>query len=86
MCLGNCTIISKAKINVFWKIFFTPLDPSGLLRSKKFQKMLILAFEANSALSHENETKIVKITHSAARASSAGGATTNEALLKVIDG
>ena len=31
---------------------------------KKFQKMLILAFEANSTLSHENETKIVKITHS----------------------
>ena len=26
--------------------------------------MLILAFEANSALSRENETKIVKITHS----------------------
>ena len=32
---------------------------------KKFQKTLILAFEANSALSSENETKIVKITHSA---------------------
>ena len=29
-----------------------------------FQKMFILAFEANSALSRENETKIVKITHS----------------------
>ena len=27
--------------------------------------MLILAFEANSALSRKNETKIVKITHSA---------------------
>ena len=27
--------------------------------------MLILAFEANSALSRENDTKIVKITHSA---------------------
>ena len=27
--------------------------------------MLILSFEANSALSRENETKIVKITHSA---------------------
>ena len=24
---------------------------------------MILAFEANSALTHENETKIVKITH-----------------------
>ena len=32
---------------------------------KKFQKKLILVFEANSALSRENETKIVKITHSA---------------------
>ena len=29
-------------------------------------KNVILAFEANSALSRENETKIVKITHSAA--------------------
>ena len=29
-----------------------------------FEKMFILAFEANSALSYENETKIVKITHS----------------------
>ena len=28
-------------------------------------KTLILAFEANSALSYENETKIVKITNSA---------------------
>ena len=32
---------------------------------EKFQKTLILAFEANSALSRKNETKIVKITHSA---------------------
>ena len=31
---------------------------------EKFQKPLILAFEANSALSRENETKIVKITQS----------------------
>ena len=37
----------------------TPLAPSGPLRSKKIQTMLILAIEAN------NETKIVKITHSA---------------------
>ena len=72
--------------NVFWvvarlpqrlksmlKFFLTPLAPSGPLRSKKFQKTLILAFqktlilafEANGALSRENETKIVKITHSA---------------------
>ena len=33
------------------------------LCSKKIQKTLILAFEANSALSRKNETKIVKITH-----------------------
>ena len=43
--------------------------PSGTLRSKKFQTTLILAFEANSALSRENETKIVKITHSVLGAS-----------------
>ena len=74
--LGGCTITSKAKINVFWNFFFTPLAPLALLHLKKFQKtlilafqkMLILAFEANSALSRENETKIVKITHSTALA------------------
>ena len=49
----------------FGRLWFTPLAPSGQLRSKKFQKTLILAFEANNALSRENETKIVKITHSA---------------------
>ena len=32
---------------------------------KFFLKALILAFEANSALSRENETKILKITYSA---------------------
>ena len=62
--LGGCTITTKTKINIFGKNFFTPLAPSGPLRSKKYKKLLILAFEANSALSHENETKIVKITHS----------------------
>ena len=41
------------------------LAPSELLCSKNFQKTLILAFEANSTLSRKNETKIVKITHSA---------------------
>ena len=41
------------------------LAPSGRSVDKFFQKTLILAFKANSALSHENETKIVKITHSA---------------------
>ena len=62
-----CTITSKNIINVFWNFFFTLLAPSWPLRSKKFQKTLISAFEANSALSHENETKIVKITHSAVK-------------------
>ena len=60
--LGGCTITSKAKINVVWNFFLAPLEP---LRSKKFQTTLILAFEANSALPRENETKDVKITHSA---------------------
>ena len=46
------------------KFFLHSGYPSGTLRSKKFQTTLILAFEANSALSRENETKIVKITHS----------------------
>ena len=35
--------------------------------------MLILAFEANSALSHENEAKIVKITHSSLGRGKKGG-------------
>ena len=51
----------------FEKKFFIPGPLWGPLRSKKFQKTLILAFEANSALSRENETKIVKITHSASQ-------------------
>ena len=58
--LGGCTITSKTLINVVWNLFFTPLPSSGPLRSKKFQTTLILAFEANSALTRENETKIVK--------------------------
>ena len=65
MCLGGCTITSKTKINVFWKKFFTPLTPLLPLHSKFFQKTLILDYEANSAFSRENETKIVKIKHSA---------------------
>ena len=52
----------RLKLTLF-EIFLTPLAPSGPLHSKKFQT-LILAFDANSALSCENETKIVKITHS----------------------
>ena len=63
--LSGCTITSKTKINVVWNFFLTPLTLLGPLRSKKFQTTLILAFEANSALSHENDTKIVKITQRA---------------------
>ena len=55
----------RLKPTFFEKKILTPLAPLGPLRSKIFQKTLILAFEANSALSRENETKIVKITHSA---------------------
>ena len=63
--LGGCTITTKTKINVVWR--------RGRSVSKKFQTTLILAFEANSALSRENETKIVKITHSAGNADDAAG-------------
>ena len=50
---------------MFFEIFFSLHWPRRLLlHSKFFQKTLILAIEANSALSRENETKIVKITHS----------------------
>jgi len=46
------------------KNFLHSAGPFGPLHLKKFQETLILAFEANSALPRENETKIVKITHS----------------------
>ena len=38
----NSTITSKSKIKVFWNFFFAPYCSfiSGLLRSKKFQKIL----------------------------------------------
>ena len=51
---------------MFFEIFSSLGWPfKGPLHLKKFQQTLILAFEANSAaLSRENETKIVKITHS----------------------
>ena len=62
--LGGCTITSKTKIIIFLKIFLHSPGPFEATLFEKFQKTLILAFEANSALSHENETKIVKITHS----------------------
>ena len=57
----SCTITSKAKINIFWKakikdfwkIFYTSQAPSGPLRSKKFQKTLILAFQKTLILAFE---------------------------------
>ena len=64
----------KISKNVFWVVSrlpqrrkknLTPLVPLEPLRLKKFQQTLILTFEANHTLSRENETKIVKITHSA---------------------
>ena len=56
MCFGCLHDYLK---DICLKFFLTQLR--WPIRSKKFQKMLISAFEANS----ENETKIVKITHSA---------------------
>ena len=55
----------RLKSTLFEIFFLSPLTPMGPLHAKKFQTTLILAFEATSPLSHENETKIVKITHSA---------------------
>ena len=65
--------------NVFWVVaqlpqtlksmFFEKIShsagPFGTAIFEKIQKTLILVFEAKSALSRENETKIVKITYSA---------------------
>ena len=55
--------------NIFRGFEFEYASLRCSLRSRSvlifFQKTLILAFEANSALSLENETKIVKFIHSA---------------------
>ena len=48
---------SKAKVNA-------PLAPLGLLHSKKFRKNVDFSLWG-TALSRDNETKIMKITHSA---------------------
>ena len=50
-----------------FEIFSHSSGPFGAASFEKFQATLILAFEGNSALSREieNETKSVKITHSA---------------------
>ena len=53
----------------FFENFLHSAGPFGTAPLKKIKKTLILAFEANSALSHENETKIVTIAHSAKAAS-----------------
>ena len=50
---------------MLFEIFSNGVAPKRPAEWEKFQTTLILAFEANSALSCENETKIVKITHSA---------------------
>ena len=58
--------LPKRLKSMLFEIFSHSAGPFvGPLYLKKFQTALILAFEANSALSCENETKIVKITHSA---------------------
>ena len=51
-CSNSALFASKAKINVF-EIFPHSGSPAGTLHSKKFQKTLILAFEANSALYYQ---------------------------------
>ena len=51
--------------STFFEIFSHSAGPFETAPFLKISKNpLILAFEANSALSRENETKIVKITHS----------------------
>ena len=54
MCLGDCTITSKAKINIFENVSSVPGSPSETFHSIFFQKMLTLAFEANDVLSCQN--------------------------------
>ena len=64
--MGQCTVCLKGYNQRFWNLFERSGSEGANGVKKKFQTTtLILAFEANSALSHENENKIVKITHSA---------------------
>ena len=53
--------------STFFEIFSHSAGPFGTAPFEIFPKKMILAFEANSArsLTRKNETKIVKITHSA---------------------
>ena len=55
--------LPKRLKSTFFEIFSNGASPLESLHLNFFQKTLILAFEANSALSRENETKIMKITH-----------------------
>ena len=51
LCLQVVTLLPAQRLkSMFFEIFLTPLAPLGPLHSNFFQKMLILAFEANSAL------------------------------------
>ena len=45
-------ITSKAKLNSSWNFLFALQAHSGLLCSKKYQKMMIISFEANSTTSY----------------------------------
>ena len=50
--------------STLFEIFYTLQVPFGHPPFENFQRTLNLAFEANSTLAREDETKIVKITHS----------------------
>ena len=69
MCLGSCMITSKIKINVFLKFFLHScllvVAPFGELPLKKIPKTLILAFDASSALSWQNEYFFRVLAHCA---------------------
>ena len=64
MCIQVVARLPQRLKSTFFEIFPYSAGSFGATPFKKCQKTLILAFEANGALSCENETKIVKITHS----------------------
>ena len=54
MCIQVVARLPQRLKSMFFEIFFfTPLAPSGPLRSKKFQKTLILAFQKTLILAFE---------------------------------
>ena len=65
MCFGWLVARLPQRLKSTFFAILHSAGPFGAAPFEKIKKMLILAFEANSALSRENETKIVKITHSA---------------------